>query len=210
MEKIAIIGAGGFGREVRQLIDDINLVSPRWELVGFFDEKVKKGDVVNGLPVLGNNEEALNDAKIENFVIAIADPPTLNELGGSFVERGKNLPNLFHPSIRVNFFDTRLGCGNIFTYGFFMTVNIEIGNFNIFNTRVTLGHDVAIGSCNVFMPNVQISGNVQIGDLNLFGMNSSVLQKRRIGSKNNIGAHSFVINHIDAGRSVFGVPAVHI
>ena len=38
MEKIAIIGAGGFGREVKTLIDSINQSEKRYDLIGFFDD----------------------------------------------------------------------------------------------------------------------------------------------------------------------------
>jgi hypothetical protein len=35
MRKIAIFGAGGFGREVKWLIDDINAEKPTWNFIGF-------------------------------------------------------------------------------------------------------------------------------------------------------------------------------
>lgn len=38
MKKIAIYGAGGFGREVAFLIDDINKVNPQYEFIGYFDD----------------------------------------------------------------------------------------------------------------------------------------------------------------------------
>ena len=38
MKKIAIIGAGGFGREVACLINAINEKSKEWDFIGFFDD----------------------------------------------------------------------------------------------------------------------------------------------------------------------------
>ena len=209
-ETIAIIGAGGFGREVKKIIDDINLVEPIWDIVGYFDHTQKVGTEVNGLPILGDNEDALNSKIIDNFVIAIGNPVTLSRLGKIFVTNRKKLPNISHPSAIIDLDTSSIGFGNIFCYGFFMTTNIKIGDFNIFNTRSTLGHDVAIGDYNVFSPNVQISGGVTVGDCNMFGMNSSVLQRKSIGSNNKIGSHSFVINNINSNTSVFGIPAVHL
>ena len=46
MKKIAIYGAGGFGREVYCLIQKINAVSPQWDVIGFFDDGKPKGDPV--------------------------------------------------------------------------------------------------------------------------------------------------------------------
>ena len=37
MKKIAIFGAGGFGREVKWLIDDINEKKHTWDFIGYFD-----------------------------------------------------------------------------------------------------------------------------------------------------------------------------
>ena len=42
MKKIAIYGAGGFGREVACLLNKINEVEPTWDLVGFFDDGVTR------------------------------------------------------------------------------------------------------------------------------------------------------------------------
>jgi sugar O-acyltransferase (sialic acid O-acetyltransferase NeuD family) len=207
---ISIIGAGGFGREVKQLIDEINLHHEVWEIFGFYDSFQKQGTSINDVPVLGGMEAALK-SECENFVLAIGNPAALRDLSSEFIEHGKTFPNIVHPLSSMGCQKTnQIGVGNIFTYGFHMTTNIEIGSFNIFNTRVTLGHDVRIGSFNVFLPNAQVSGNVSVGDENLFGMNSSILQKKSIGSRNKIGAHSFVATNLGSDSSVFGTPAVQI
>jgi sugar O-acyltransferase (sialic acid O-acetyltransferase NeuD family) len=208
-QEISIIGAGGFGREIKQLIDEINLVSETWRVVGFYDTRNKRGAMINGVEVLGGSDEVITSS-CQNFVLAIGNPGILKQLGTKLMSSNKKFPNLVHPlaslgSSRYN----KIGMGNIFTYGFHMTTNIIVGDFNIFNTRVTLGHDSEIGSYNVFLPNVQISGNVSVGDENIFGMNSSVLQKKKIGSRNKIGAHSFVATDIRSDQSVFGNPAVN-
>ena len=43
MQDIAIFGAGGFSREILTLIQDVNRVSPVWNVVGFFDDGYPKG-----------------------------------------------------------------------------------------------------------------------------------------------------------------------
>ncbi len=210
VENISIIGAGGFGREVKLLIDEINLSQKIWSVEGFFDSLHKPGTLVNGVPVLGGNDDPIR-SDCKNFVLAIANPSALKNLSSKFLSAGKSFPNIIHPSASIgNPSLNEIGIGNILTYGFYMTTNIKLGNFNIFNTRVTIGHDVKIGSFNVILPNVQISGNVSIGDENFFGMNSSVLQKKKIGSRNRVGAHSFVITNLSCDQNVFGNPSVKL
>jgi sugar O-acyltransferase (sialic acid O-acetyltransferase NeuD family) len=209
-QDIAIIGAGGFGREIKHLIEEINLAHETWNLAGFYDSQNARGTIINGIEVLGDNEDAISSS-CKNFVLAIGDPNILKKLSTKFLSSQKKFPNLVHP--QASFGDSQfneVGIGNVFTFGFHLTTNIRIGDFNIFNTRVTLGHDVEVGSFNVFLPNVQVSGNVSVGNENLFGMNSSVLQKKKIGSRNRIGAHSFVATNIGSDQSVFGNPAVNI
>ncbi len=73
MKKIAIIGAGGFGREVKMLIDHINQKESQFKLIGFFDDK-EHNDYINGVPYLGKVSN-VNDIEYTLAVaVAIADP----------------------------------------------------------------------------------------------------------------------------------------
>ena len=44
--KTIIIGAGGFGREILDTIYQINFLKPKYELIGFIDNGIKKGTIV--------------------------------------------------------------------------------------------------------------------------------------------------------------------
>ncbi len=58
MKNIAIFGAGGFGREVKTILDRINVVTPNtYNFLGFFDDGFEKGSIVNGFPILGGIED---------------------------------------------------------------------------------------------------------------------------------------------------------
>ena len=46
VKKIALFGAGGFGREFAFLIEDINKKNYLWEIIGFFDD-TKKDEIIN-------------------------------------------------------------------------------------------------------------------------------------------------------------------
>ena len=53
MKEIAIIGAGGFGREVKMLIDQINREEIKYDIIGFYDDDNTLPEVINGVPFLG-------------------------------------------------------------------------------------------------------------------------------------------------------------
>lgn len=73
MKDIVIIGAGGFGREVAWLIEDINKVNNEWNIVGFVDDnKSIQGTEINGYKVVGDIDWLKEQ---ELFVVnAIGDP----------------------------------------------------------------------------------------------------------------------------------------
>lgn len=57
MRDIVIIGAGGIGREVAWIIEEINKVKPTWNIIGFADENSEMWDKeLNGYRVLGGFE----------------------------------------------------------------------------------------------------------------------------------------------------------
>jgi sugar O-acyltransferase (sialic acid O-acetyltransferase NeuD family) len=149
MKDIVIIGAGGFGREVAWLIEDINKVSEEWNIVGFVDDnETILGEEINGYKVVGN-VEWLKRQKL-NVVNAIGDPiikqKMINRLEGS-----KNqYPVLIHPS--VIFSDkVTIGEGSIICAGNIITVDVEIGRHVIINLSCTIGHDAIIGKSMVLL-----------------------------------------------------------
>ena len=55
MKELYIIGAGGFGREVAWLVEQINEVEPQWKVMGFLDDNQEvHGSTVGGFPVIGD------------------------------------------------------------------------------------------------------------------------------------------------------------
>jgi len=208
MRKIVIYGAGGFGKEIHQLIDIINNRVYTWDLIGFIDDEKLQGSYINGIPVLGGVEQINLISENVSVVFAFANPVGMEKLLIKINNNFINYPNLIHPDVYFDIKFNEIGIGNIITQGCLFTRNIFIGNFNIFNTRVCVGHDVTIGDLNVFQPNVQISGNVKIGNKNYWGVNSIVLAFKKIGNSNTIGAASLLINNITDSSSYFGVPAM--
>lgn len=57
MDNIAIIGVGGFGREVKFLLDEINKINKKFNILGFYDDADELESSYNGLPYLGKIEK---------------------------------------------------------------------------------------------------------------------------------------------------------
>ncbi len=205
MKDIVIIGAGGFGREVAWLIEDINKKNMEWNLLGFVDDnKTIQGTEVNGYRVVGD-VDWLKEQDL--FVVnAIGDPiikkKVMDRLDGS-----KNqYPVLIHPSVicsdRVSF-----GEGSIICAGNIITVNIEIGKHVIINLDCTIGHDANIGDYSTVLPSVNVSGFVKTEECVSVGTGSAIIQGVNIGKNTVVGAGAVVVKDLPENCTAVGSPA---
>jgi sugar O-acyltransferase (sialic acid O-acetyltransferase NeuD family) len=177
MKDIVIVGAGGLGREVAFLINDLNQTHPEWNLLGFLErDSAKVGTAVGEYSVIGTDTFFDRCAASLHVAIAIGQPKRLREISGRLEANSRlQFPNLIHPSVIVHTKRVRFGRGNIVCAGAVLTTDVCIGSFNLLNLNCTVGHDVEIGDCNVINPGVNISGNVTIGDCCLLGTGAVVI-----------------------------------
>lgn len=207
MKKIAIYGAGGFGREVKMLIDQINDKTPTYEFIGFFDDGATTGSVVNGFPVLGGMEELNSYADEIGLVYAVGNPATKKKLVDSLTSSNVTLPTLVHPSVYVGRDDVTLGEGSIICTGCIITVNIKIGSHVILNLGCTVGHDTVIEDYASFMPGVNISGEVLIKEGVYAGTGAKIINQLEVGLYTVIGAGAVVSKTLPDYCTAVGIPA---
>lgn len=211
MKDIAIYGFGGFGREVTCLINEINKISPQWNLIGYFDDGHPVGAFNRYGRVLGGMD-ALNQWPHEiDVVLAIGNGSVVSNLVENIVNSRISFPNIIAPDVR--YFDHEsisMGCGNIITFGCRLSCDVKLGSYNILNGCISLGHDVKMGDYNVLFPDTRISGETVIGNLNFFGARSFVAQGLRIGNETRIGAGSVVLRNTKDGNLYMGNPAMKI
>lgn len=205
MKDIVIIGAGGFGREVAWLIEDINKVNNEWNIVGFVDDnKSIQGTEINGYKVVGDIEWL---EKQEVFVVnAIGDPVIKKKVMDKLDGSKNKYPVLIHPSVicsdRVSF-----GEGSIICAGNIITVNVEIGKHVIINLDCTIGHDANIGDYSTVLPSVNVSGFVKTEECVSVGTGSAVIQGVNIGRNTVVGAGAVVVKDLPANCTAVGSPA---
>ena len=97
----AIFGGGGFGREVKTIIDKINEVNPNtYNFIGFYDDGIEKGEIVNGYPVLGGLEDVNNYKEELNLVISIGDPKIKTSILNKISNPKINYPCIIHPNTK--------------------------------------------------------------------------------------------------------------
>jgi sugar O-acyltransferase (sialic acid O-acetyltransferase NeuD family) len=207
MNKIAIYGAGGFGREVKNIIDAHNEIKPTWEFVGFFDDGANESQLIDEKLLLGGIKELNNyDCSID-IVIAIGDPNKRMNILKLISNSNICFPNIIHPKASLASSTIKLGKGNIITEGCILTCNIDIGDFVILNLLVTVGHDSKLKNFVSVMPGVNVSGEVIINENVYVGTGAKIINLVNIGCGSIIGAGSVVSRSIPENCTAVGVPA---
>lgn len=205
--KIAIIGAGGFGREVKMLIDQINDAEKKYEFIGFFDDAFEKNLIINGFPVLGSIDD-INSLEHElALVVAIGDPKAKRILLNRITNKSVIFPTLIHPNVFVGKDGVSIGKGCIICCSNVITINVIIGDFVILNLMCTVGHDTVIANFSSFMPSVNISGEVNIREGVYVGTGAKIINQLEIGENTIIGAGAVVYKSIPANCTAVGIPA---
>lgn len=208
MKDIVIYGAGGLGREIACLLNEINAEEPAWNLLGFFDDVKEAGHKNEYGEVLGGYK-ALNSYPSKLYVVfGIGNRHEVAALVGKIQNPNIEYPNIFAPDVRfADQSNVNLGIGNVFSWSCNISCHVDIGNFNVFNGFITIGHDAVIGNFNAFMPKVAISGETRIGNENFFGVSAVLLQKKKVGNNTVIGAGSVVIRSTKDNATYIGNPA---
>jgi sugar O-acyltransferase (sialic acid O-acetyltransferase NeuD family) len=207
MINIAIYGCGGFGREVKSLIDQINNHEKKYNFIGYFDDSVPHGTQIGGYEVLGGIDILNSYYENLSVVISIADPRIKMKIVDSITNSKIIFPVLIHPSCIISDFDVSIGRGSIICAATIITVNVQIGEHVILNLACTVGHDTNIGSYSSFMPSVNISGDVNIGKQVYCGTGVKIINQIRIGDGTIIGAGALVHKSLPSYCTAVGFPA---
>lgn len=208
MKDIAIVGVGGFGREVLTLIQDINKVRPTWNVIGFFDDGHPVGYESHALKVLGGVSDLNAWATSLSVVVAIGTPRIKREIVGRISNPLIDYPTLIHPTTIIGDPDyVKIGKGCIFCAYTVITCDIEVGDFVTLNLACTLGHDTVVKDFCAFMPTCNISGECVIEEGVYCGTGVKIINQTSIGADTIVGAGAVVTKPLPAFCTAVGVPA---
>jgi sugar O-acyltransferase (sialic acid O-acetyltransferase NeuD family) len=207
---LVIIGAGGFGREVLDVVDAVNGSGPEpdFEFLGFLDDGEPDRDLLDarGVQHLGGVAKLAEFPQEVAYLIGIGNGPIRRQLDEQGRKLGHPSPVLVHPTASRGF-DVRLGAGTIVCSHVSLTNNIRIGRHVHLNLNCTVGHDVVLGDYVTVSPLVAISGEVTIEDDVLLGTGAAINQRLRIGRGATLGSGAAAVKDVPAGVVAVGIPA---
>ena len=209
-ERLLIVGAGGFGREVLWTAGDVPAEQRTWEIAGFLDDDVDgaRRDLAGKgveLPVLASPAD-YRPREGEVLVCALVDPAEKLRVCEELRSRGARFASVLHPTALVHP-SAVVGEGLIMRHYSGISPNALVGDFVTINFLAGTAHDTAVGDGCVFGPHSDVMGAATLGRGVLLGSHAAVLPGAKVGDFATVGAGSVVVRRVAAGTTVFGVPA---
>ena len=207
MAQVVIFGCGGFGREVLQIVRDLQATGLDWRCAGFLvDPGFATPLALKGLPVTSDLSHFGNAADLR-VLVAIGNPASRKRV----VERLQRLgvtdfPTIVHPRAWIGE-NVQLGQGVVICAGALLTTDIKIDAFSHVNIGASIGHDAGLGAYCTLSPGVHLSGGVTVADEVELGSGAVLIPGVRLGARCVIGAGAVVVTDIAADSLAVGVPA---
>jgi sugar O-acyltransferase (sialic acid O-acetyltransferase NeuD family) len=206
MSRVVIIGAGGLGREVLDILESINKHRPTYEVLGFLDDKGGDRDLLagRGMTVLGKVEQLGSlDAQ---YLIAIGASEPRRRIDAFATEHGRQAAIAIHPAATLGS-DVVIGPGTIIAAGARLTTNIKLGRHVQIHTNATVGHDADLQDYVTVLPGANVGGSVTLEQEATIGSGAVVIQGLTIGAQTTVGAGAVVVRDLPEGVTAVGVPA---
>jgi sugar O-acyltransferase (sialic acid O-acetyltransferase NeuD family) len=214
---LLVIGAGGFARETVQVLRAHPACGPGGEsytVIGFLDDDPRRaGAVVDGVPVLGPSELAVEHAARGGAVVACVGNPSAPESRQRLVRR-LDIPDeawatVVHPLAAVSPNST-VGAGSVLQAGVVLTAAVRVGRHVAVMPHVVLTHDDVVEDAATFGAGVRLAGGVTAGASAYVGSGALVREYCRLGAGAVIGMGSVVLQDVPPGQTWAGSPARHL
>jgi sugar O-acyltransferase (sialic acid O-acetyltransferase NeuD family) len=202
VKRLAILGAGGHAKVVADTAECCG-----WDFIEIFDDNWPAIQFMDHWPVVGDTKALSERLKeFDGVIVAIGNNEIRCTKLTDLVNAGAILVTLIHPSAIISRYAT-VGKGVVAFAGVVVNTGATIGEGTILNTGCSIDHDCMLSECVHVSPGARLAGAVSVGRVSWIGIGSSVKQSIRIGSGVKVGAGAAVVNDIDDGMTVVGVPA---
>ena len=203
-QRILIVGAGGFGREVLQWARD-TWPDHAGRIAGFLSSDARVLDGFDGCPEIIGHPDAYHPAPGDYLLLAIGVPYARRQVAESLLARGAEFLTLVHPTAIVAA-SARIGAGAILCPYSIASDACRVGRFVILNYHTSLGHDASAGDFAVLSPYATLGGNAHIHEDVFLGLHASVGPGKTVGARSKVSANSCSLANAPADSIIFGVP----
>jgi sugar O-acyltransferase (sialic acid O-acetyltransferase NeuD family) len=208
LRPLAIVGAGGLGREVLLLVRQLNEQRPTWHVTGFYDDRTPAQPGIHGVPYRGTVADLNAIAEPVHVVIAVGSSRSRQSIAERLNSSQLQFATLVHPSVTLaNYQHITIGAGSIICQGCILTCDITLGQHVLLNLGCTIGHDAVLADFCSLMPHANIGGEAHLETGVYLGTNATVINQVRVGAGTTVGAGAVVVRDLPGGCTAVGVPA---
>lgn len=115
-------------------------------------------------------------------------------------------PALIHPHASVSSF-ARLDEGVLVMAMAVIAAEVELGDFSFVGRGCTIGHDTRLEPFAKVLTGVHLASAVTVGRHATVGIGATVIERRKIGAQGFVAAGAVVLDEVEPGMLVAGVPA---
>ena len=200
MEKLIIIGAGGYAKSVIDAIDTFN-----YEVVGFIDQFSDEKEHL-GFPILAKDIELMENRDSYFYFIAIGNNKNRKRWYDKIKDQRLRLINVVDKTAVVA---PTASIGEGCFIGKMAVVNSRavVENDCIINTKALVEHGCIVHAHANISTNSVINGDVEVGEGSFLGSSSVTIGQIRIGCWSSVGAGAVVTRDVENGVTVAGIPA---
>lgn len=189
-----IIGAGGQGRVVYDILNSLN-----YNNIIFCDD----GIIDNCLNLKVFKSKDIKFNKITAAIIAIGDNMIRKNIATKYE---LNYINAIDSRALISSTNVILGKGIAIMPGSIINLNVKIGNHSIINSGSIIEHDCIIEDYVHISPGAILCGGVKVGEGTQIGAGVKIIPNKKIGNWCMIGAGAVVTKDIPDYSLVVGVP----
>jgi len=203
-DRIVIVGAGGFGREV---LHWIRAASPEHasRIAGFLSAERERLDQHACSHEIIGDPDGYQPQPGDALVLAIGIPLVRRQVADSLRSRGAEFLTLIHPTAIVAPTAT-IGAGSVICPYAIVSDAARVGEFVLMNYHSSLGHDASAGDHAVLSPYATLGGGAHIAADVFLGLHASVGPGRRIGARSKVSANSCALTDAPPESIIYGVP----
>lgn len=207
IERVAIYGAGGLGREILQAIRDLRESGTAIECIGFVvDPPFVSSQFVSGVPVYQDFRTLAEDNSVR-FVIALGSPAGRAKIAEAVESaQGPRFATIVHPRAVMGA-SVSVGVGSMIMGLSSLTSECRLGRHVLINPGCTVAHDNVIEDFATLSPGVNLAGRVRVGEGCMLGVGANVAPDVKLGSWSVIGAGACVLGDVPPNTIAVGVPA---